>query len=355
MRVRSPVMLALMALATIGPALAQAPADDELLKGAQETFAALPTTAPAVKDNVLSRSRVELGKMLFFEPRLSSSHFLSCNSCHNVGTGGADNLETSIGHGWQRGPRNAPTVLNSVYNTAQFWDGRAEDLKAQAKGPVQAGVEMASTPANVVTTLKSLPDYQKRFADAFPGENDATTFDNMAKAIEAFEATLVTPSRFDAYLEGNKAALTPEERKGLALFISTGCAACHNGVNVGGNGYYPFGVVEKPGAEVLPAGDKGRFAVTKTASDDYVFRAAPLRNIALTAPYFHSGKVWSLEQAVEIMGTSQLGTELKPDEVTAIVAFLGSLTGEQPRIEYPILPPSTEATPKPQLMVTPAK
>ncbi len=131
--------------------------------------------------------------MLFFEPRLSSSHFLSCNSCHNVGTGGADNLETSIGHGWQRGPRNAPTVLNSVYNTAQFWDGRAEDLKAQAKGPVQAGVEMASTPANVVTTLKSLPDYQKRFADAFPGENDATTFDNMAKAIEAFEATLVTP------------------------------------------------------------------------------------------------------------------------------------------------------------------
>ncbi len=126
-------------------------------------------------------------------------------------------------------------------------------------------------------------------------------------------------------------------------------------MNVGGNGYYPFGVVEKPGAEVLPAGDKGRFAVTKTASDDYVFRAAPLRNIALTAPYFHSGKVWSLEQAVEIMGTSQLGTELKPDEVTAIVAFLGSLTGEQPRIEYPILPPSTEATPKPQLMVTPAK
>ena len=359
MRAR-PVMTALVAAAMAttalaAPAFAQALNEDELLQEAQGTFAPLPATPPAVTDNVLSRSRVELGRMLFFEPRLSASHFLSCNTCHSIGTGGADNLETSVGHGWQRGPRNAPTVLNSVFNTAQFWDGRAEDLKAQAKGPVQAGVEMANTPARVEATLKTIPEYRQRFAQAFPGEDDATTFDNMAKAIEAFEATLVTPSRFDAYLEGDKSALTAEEKKGLALFMSTGCSSCHNGVNVGGNGYFPFGVVEKPGAEVLPADDKGRFAVTKTASDDYVFRAAPLRNIALTAPYFHSGKVWSLEQAVEIMGTSQLGAELQPGDVTAIVAFLGSLTGEQPRVEYPILPPSTETTPKPEVMVTPGK
>ena len=352
------ILLTALALAACAPAFAQTPTahpPDELLTQARENFTALPATPAIIRDNVMSRSRVDLGKMLFFEPRLSSSHFLACSSCHNIGIGGADNLETSVGHGWQRGPRNAPTVLNSVYNTAQFWDGRAEDLKAQAKGPVQAGVEMASTPARVVATLKSMPEYGVRFRDAFPGEDDAVSFDNMAKAIESFEATLVTPSRFDLYLEGNTGALTADEKKGLGLFISTGCAACHNGVNVGGNGYFPFGVVEKPGADVLPAGDKGRFAVTKTASDDYVFRAAPLRNVALTAPYFHSGKVWSLEQAVAVMGTAQLGTELSPDDVKYIVAFLGSLTGEQPRVEQPILPASTALTPRPELMVVPAK
>ncbi len=215
MRAASPVFLILLGLAVSAPAFAQAPATpahppDELLTEARANFTVLPTTAPVIHDNVMSRSRIDLGKMLFFEPRLSASHFLACSSCHNIGIGGADNLETSIGHGWQRGPRNAPTVLNSVHNTAQFWDGRAEDLKAQAKGPVQAGVEMASTPARVVETLKSMPEYQRRFTEAFPGENDATSYDNMAKAIEAFEATLVTPSRFDAYLDGNTAALSAE-------------------------------------------------------------------------------------------------------------------------------------------------
>nr|WP_264603092.1 cytochrome-c peroxidase [Rhodobium gokarnense] len=327
-------------------------ADDALLNEAKEYFKPIPSVVPAVKDNAVTHEKVELGKMLFFDPRLSSSGLISCNTCHNLGMGGDDNLETSIGHGWQKGPRNAPTVLNAVFNIAQFWDGRAEDLKAQAKGPVQAGVEMASTPKRVETTLKSLPEYVERFTRAFPGEADPVNFDNMAKAIEAFEATLITPaSRFDQFLEGNVAVLNDEEKEGLQLFMSKGCASCHNGVNVGGDGYYPFGVVEKPGADILPANDKGRFAVTQTADEEYVFRAGPLRNIALTAPYFHSGMVWDLEQAVAIMGTAQLGEDLSPEETKAITAFLKTLTGEMPTVTYPVLPVETADTPRPEAMI----
>lgn len=327
------------------PALA-----DDLLKQAQDTFKAIPSVVPAVKDNAVTHDKIELGKALFFDPRISASGLLSCNTCHNLGLGGVDGLETSVGHGWQKGPRNAPTVFNAVFNVAQFWDGRAEDLKAQAKGPVQAGVEMNNTPAQVEKTLASLPAYVEDFKKSFPGEAQPVTFDNMAKAIEAFEATLITPaSRFDQYLGGNTKVLTATETTGLKLFMDKGCSACHNGVNVGGEGYFPFGVVEKPGADVLPAGDKGRFAVTKTADDNYVFRAGPLRNIALTAPYFHSGKVWDLKQAVEVMGSAQLGIKLSDKEADAIVAFLHTLTGEQPRVEYPILPPSTSTTPKPKM------
>jgi len=212
---------------------------------------------------------------------------------------------------------------------------------------VQASVEMANTPEQVVTTLKSMPLYVEWFKGAFPGEADPVTFDNMAKAIEAYEATLITPAPFDAYLNGDDAALSDVQKAGLNLFIDKGCAACHNGINVGGTGYFPFGLIEKPGAEVLPADDKGRFAVTETADDSYVFRAGPLRNIALTAPYFHSGKVWDLKQAVAIMATSQLGTELTDDEITAVTAFLESLTGKVPDVTYPVLPPETSATPRP--------
>nr|WP_170138380.1 cytochrome-c peroxidase [Rhodobium orientis] len=327
-------------------------ADDALLNEAKDYFKPIPSVVPAVKDNAVTHEKVELGKMLFFDPRLSSSALISCNTCHNLGMGGDDNLETSIGHGWQKGPRNAPTVLNAVFNIAQFWDGRAEDLKAQAKGPVQAGVEMASTPKRVETTLKSLPEYVERFTRAFSGEADPVNFDNMAKAIEAFEATLITPaSRFDQFLEGNVAVLNDQEREGLQLFMDKGCASCHNGLNVGGNGYYPFGVVEKPGANILPANDKGRFAVTQTADEEYVFRAGPLRNIELTAPYFHSGMVWDLEQAVAIMGTAQLGEDLSGDEVKAITAFLKTLTGEMPTVTYPVLPVETADTPRPEAMI----
>ncbi len=328
-------------------ALGQGAAADELRERAQDMFAPLPSTVPALNDNVITEDKVDLGKALFFDPRMSASGVFSCNSCHNLATGGDDNMETSIGHAWQRGPRNSPTVLNAVFNEAQFWDGRAEDLAEQAKGPVQAGVEMANTPENVIETLTSMPQYIEWFEESFPDAEDPVSFDNFAKAIEAYEATLITPAPFDAWLNGNDEALTETQKEGLALFMDKGCASCHSGVNLGGNGYYPFGLVEKPGADVLPEDDRGRFEVTNTADDSYVFRAAPLRNIDQTAPYFHSGKVWDLKVAVQIMGLSQLGAEIDDEETDKIVAFLGSLTGEMPDVEYPVLPTETLDTPRP--------
>lgn len=323
--------------------------DAEALATARQIFKPVPRDVPAIKDNPVTPAKIELGKMLFFDPRLSKSGTISCNSCHNLGMGGDDNLPTSVGHGWQKGPRNSPTVLNAVFNIAQFWDGRAADLKAQAKGPIQAGVEMANQPAAVVATLKSMPAYVAKFQTAFPGEGDPVTFDNVARAIEAFEATLITPdSRFDRYLAGDTQALDATERAGLRTFLAKGCMSCHNGVNLGGQAYFPFGVVKKPGAEILPPGDRGRFAVTKTATDDYVFRASPLRNIELTAPYFHSGQVWSLEEAVAIMSSSQLGATLTPVEIKEITAFLKTLTGKQPVVQLPVLPVETATTPQPQ-------
>lgn len=322
-----------------------------LREDAYYMFEPIPLSPPDLGDNVITRTRVDLGSMLFFDPRMSSSGLFSCQSCHNVGMGGVDGLETSIGHGWQKGPRNAPTVLNAVFNIAQFWDGRAPDLEQQAKGPVQAGVEMNNTPTQVVQTLMSMPEYVEAFKAAFPGEDEPVTFDNFARAIESFEATLITPnSRFDQWLQGADGVLNEQELRGLQAFMDEGCSACHSGVNFGGQDYYPFGVSERPGADVLPEGDRGRFAVTETASDDYVFRAGPLRNIELTAPYFHSGSVWSLEEAVAIMSASQLGSELDETEVADIAAFLRTLTGEQPQVVHPTLPARTDATPLPNQM-----
>ena len=319
-----------------------------LLERAQQYFKPIPSKPPVIKDNPLTPEKVELGRLLYFDPRLSSSWLISCNTCHNLSLAGIDGLETSIGHGWQKGPRNAPTVFNAVFNGAQFWDGRAKDLKEQAKGPVQAAVEMNNTPERVVATLKSIPQYVALFRKAFPNEAEPVTFENMARAIEAFEATLLTPnSRFDQFLAGNEDALNEVEKKGLELFMTRGCAACHNGVNVGGHGYYPFGVIERPGADILPPDDKGRFAVTRTASDEYVFKSPSLRNVAITGPYFHSGRVWSLKQAVAVMASAQLGIQLNDDEIEAIVAFLKTLTGERPKVEFPILPLHTERTPRP--------
>ncbi len=323
-------------------------AADNLLKRAQGLFKPLPDKPPTLTDNPISSEKIELGKMLYFEPRLSASWLISCNTCHNVGLAGVDLQEASIGHGWQKGRRNAPTVLNAVLNVSQFWDGRAADLKEQAKGPVQASVEMNNTPERVVSTLKAIPEYVKRFKAAFPDEADPLTFDNMAHAIEAFEATLLTPNApFDNYLNGQANALTDAEKQGLTLYIDKGCVGCHTGVNLGGQDYYPFGIVEKPGADLLPSTDKGRFAVTRSATDEYVFRAPSLRNVALTPPYFHTGKVWDLTQAVAIMGSSQLGIQLTDEQAGFIAAFLKTLTGEQPEVKHPILPPTTAEIPLP--------
>jgi cytochrome c peroxidase len=325
---------------------------DALRSMSKSMFKPVPQSAPALKNNTATAEKLKLGHMLYFEPRLSASQLISCQTCHNVGLAGGDLQETSTGHGWQKGPRNAPTTYNAVFNTAQFWDGRAKDLAEQSKGPVQASVEMNNTPENVIKTLKSMPEYVKRFEQAFPGQKDPVTFDNMADAIEIFEATLITPNDgLDRFMGGDDNALRADQKQGLELFIYKGCVGCHDGVNLGGTGYYTFGVMEKPNADLLPSGDKGRFQVTNTAADEYVFRSPALRNVALTYPYFHSGKVWDLNAAVEIMSSSQLGMKLNQEEAAKITSFLKALSGDQPLITHPILPPSTSTTPQPVLTI----
>ena len=340
------VLAAGFALANVASGLA---AEDALMKEAQSLFAPIPLQPQEIAGKPATGAEIELGKMLYFDPRLSQSHNISCNTCHQLGLGGDDDLPTSIGHKSQKGARNAPTVLNSVFNTAQFWDGRAADLKEQAGGPIQNPIEMGITHQHAIEMLKGIPGYQAKFEAAFPGQKDPITIDNVESAIAAFEATLITPNApFDKYLRGDANALTAEQKEGLRVFVERGCATCHNGINIGGGMYAPFGVVERLGADILPPADKGRFQVTKSVSDEYVFKVPTLRNIELTAPYFHTGNVWDLKQAVGVMGTAQLGTQLTDAEVARITAFMHALTGEQPKVAYPTLPPTTAATPPPE-------
>ncbi|RAI03551.1 cytochrome C peroxidase [Acuticoccus sediminis] len=321
-------------------------ADDQTLR---DDALALFEPIPESPDPAPDPAQVELGKALFFEPRLSEGHNISCNTCHNLGTGGADLASVSLGHRWQKGGRNSPTVLNATYNTAQFWDGRAADLTEQAGGPMVNPVEMGSTQQHVVEQLKGIPGYLPLFAAAFPKDPDPVNFANAEAAIAAFEQTLITPdSPFDRFLRGDDAAMTADQKEGLRAFIDQGCAACHNGINLGGNSYQPFGLVEKPDWAILPPGDKGRFEITRAEEDAYVFKVPTLRNIAVTPPYFHSGAVWDLSLAVDVMGTAQLGAALDAAQAASIVDFLDSLTGEMPQIVYPTLPPSTADTPRPQ-------
>ncbi len=340
-----PIILAGIALVAAGGA---AQAADGLMKRSAELFA--PIAGPGPEAKAASPTMIELGKSLYFDPRLSASELISCNTCHNLGAGGVDGMKTSVGHAWAKGPRNAPTVLNATFNASQFWDGRAPNLKEQAKGPVQAGVEMNNTPERVEATLKSMPVYVAEFAKAFPKAKEPVTFDNMATAIAAFEATLVTPDApFDRYLKGDAKALTAQQKKGLATFIDSGCASCHSGINLGGASFQKFGMVNDPPEAARPAADKGREKLTSNPDDAYVFRVPTLRNIALTAPYFHSGNVRSMDEAVRIMATAQLGKTLSDAEVADVVAFLSSLTGRQPHVTLPVLPPSTATTPTPSL------
>ncbi|MEM4658674.1 MAG: cytochrome-c peroxidase [Candidatus Methanosuratincola sp.] len=322
--------------------------DDELLSKARQLFKPLPSVIPSPQENPATPQKVELGRKLFFDPRLSLSDAISCNSCHNIASYGVDNRETSLGHKAQEGARNAPTVFNAGFHIAQFWDGRARDLEEQAKGPILNPVEMAEqSEEQVVAKLKTIPGYQDEFKRAFPKENDPITYDNIARAIAAFERTLVTPSRFDRFLNGDANALSKTEREGLELFISKGCSSCHNGVAVGGAMYQKFGVVNPYPYQK----DLGRYEVTKNEADKYVFKVPSLRNVERTYPYFHNGKVWDLREAVKIMGKTQLGVDLTDDEVGKIEAFLRSLTGEIPKnaLMLPVLPPSSPDTPKPSL------
>ena len=297
---------------------------------------------PAAK--VKNAAMVELGKKLYFDPRLSKSGFISCNSCHNLSMGGTDNLKTSIGHNWQQGPINSPTVLNSSMNLAQFWDGRAKDLKAQAGGPIANPGEMAFSHELAVDVLNSMPGYKAEFKKVFG--KDAATIDMVTDAIAAFEETLVTPdSRFDKWLKGDKKALTKAEQEGYKLFKDSGCTACHYGPAVGGSSFQTMGLVAKydtPNKAVGVAGLTGKDA------DRMKFKVPTLRNVEMTYPYFHDGEAESLEKAVEIMGKLQVGRAYNPDEIGKIVAFLKTLTGKQPDFKLPVLPPSTNDTPKPK-------
>ncbi len=290
-----------------------------------------------------NRTKTDLGMKLFFEPRLSKSGWISCNSCHNLATGGADNLPTSIGHKWLFGPINAPTVLNAKFNLAQFWDGRAGTLKEQAKGPIANPMEMASNHELAVNVLQSIPEYVKWFKEVYG--DGKITIDTVADAIAAFEETLTTPnSRFDLWLNGYDDKISESERQGYELFKEKGCIGCHNGVGVGGSDYQKFGMVKPYRKDIQTL---GRYNVTKMENDKYVFKVPLLRNIELTAPYFHDASTWSLSEAVNSMAEYQLGVTLTNDERGNIVAFLKTLTGDQPSVIFPILPPSNENTPKP--------
>jgi cytochrome c peroxidase len=288
--------------------------------------------------------KVELGKKLFFDARLSRSGFISCNSCHNLSRGGTDNIKTSIGDKWQQGPINSPTVLNSSLNLAQFWDGRAPDLKAQAGGPIANPGEMAFSHTLAIDMLASIPAYVREFKLVFG--KDKPDIDSVTAAIAEFEKTLVTPnSRFDQYLLGNKAALNKDELAGYKLFNTSGCVACHNGPNLGGNSFQKMGVVEPYKGNTKDV--QGRVAVTGKDADRFNYKVPTLRNVEMTYPYFHDGASDTLPQAVDVMGRLQLGKTFTKDENSQLVAFLKTLTGDQPQIALPILPPSSDSTPRP--------
>jgi cytochrome c peroxidase len=329
------------------PPLAAA-VDDALIRQANQFFRPLPDRLADPAENPATPEKVALGKMLFYEPRLSKSGAISCNSCHNLATFGVDNLAGSVGHLGAIGGRNAPTVLNSGLFFVQFWDGRAATLEDQAKGPILNPIEMAAPDAEfVLARLRTMPDYVAAFKRAFPGEPNPITYDNIAKAIAAFERMLITPARFDRFLKGDAAALAEREKQGLRLVIAKGCITCHNGVGAGGASFQKFGIANR----YESSDDAGRYALTKNESDRFVFKVPTWRNVTRTAPYFHDGAVWDLKEAIRIMAWTQFGQKLTDDEIDAMAAFMQSLEGEIPRdaLTLPVLPASTPATPRPVL------
>jgi len=291
--------------------------------------------------NPMTAAKVELGKKLYFDPRLSKSSLISCNTCHNLGMGGADGVSAAIGHKWTANPHhlNSPTVYNSVLNAVQFWDGRSPHLEDQAQGPIQAGPEMAAPKELVVERVTSIPSYVEEFKKAY-GKDVKIDFEKIATTIGVFERTLVTPSRFDDFMNGKDTALSKAEKEGLKTFIDKGCATCHDGIGIGGT-MQPFQIA-----------NKYKFAGTGDFKGDAngMVKAPTLRNIEETAPYFHNGQIWSLQDAIKEMGSVQLGITINDKDAASIETFLKSLTGTKPAITYPILPPSTNTTPKPDAL-----
>jgi cytochrome c peroxidase len=324
--------------------VARAASRDALQQRAKQIFGVLPAEAPNPA-NPITDAKVELGRLLYFDPRLSKSQVISCNTCHQLEHFGVDNQPTSLGHKGQRGARNSPSVYNAAFHVAQFWDARATDVEEQAKGPVLNPVEMAMPdPDHVVAVLRSIPGYAPLFATAFPEAQDPITYDNFARAVGAFERKLTTPSRFDAFLGGKLDALSDAEAAGLAKFIELGCPACHAGPTVGGLMLQRLGLVN-----AYETKDRGRFEATRKERDKHFFKVPSLRNSAKTGPWFHDGGIQSLHEAIRLMAWHQLGRKLEPADVASIAAFLSALTGEPDAtyIAAPKLLPSGPTTPKP--------
>lgn len=326
------------------PAAAQAPAAAqdgtvEITEAELAFFKPLPKQLTSEK-NPITEPKVKLGRMLYYDTRLSEGKQISCNTCHDLGKYGVDPRPgaTSEGHNGQRGGRNAPTVYNAANQIAQFWDGRADSVEDQATGPMLNPVEMAMPSGDeLVKRLKAVPAYVEMFKAAYPEEKDPVTIDNAGKAIGAFERGLVTVSPFDRYLEGDKTALTDTQKKGLKKFVSLGCTTCHNQMHIGGNSFQKAGlVIPWPNQK-----DQGRYEVTKKEADKMMFKVPVLWNITETAPYFHDGSVNDLGEAVRMMAKHQLGKQdLSDEDVQLVIAFLGSLKGELPAdyIQKPELP-----------------
>ena len=314
-------------------------------------FKPLPAAFESPPDNPSTPEKVELGRQLYWDARLSKNHDVSCNSCHMLDKYGVDNKPVSEGHRKQTGTRNSPTVYNAANHFVQFWDGRAANLEEQAKGPVLNPVEHGlKDEAALLAVINSIPEYVEAFGKAFPEDKPAVTFDNFAKAVAAFERTLITPAPWDAFLKGDKNALTEDQKKGFLAFMDAGCQTCHSGEHLGATMFQRLGSV-KPWPDP-PEGkepDLGRYDVTKQDSDKMMFKVPGLRNVAKTAPYYHDGSVEDLGAAVQLMAEHQLGKTLSDENVRLIVAFLESLTGEPTaeQMREPQLPPSTDKTPKP--------
>ncbi len=308
---------------------------------------ALPTEAPAPADNATTAAKVELGQMLYHDPRLSSTGTVSCSSCHNTMLGGEDNRPNSMGVNGQTGGRSAPTVWNSAFNTVQFWDGRAASLEAQAAGPVTNPIEMGMKSwDDVVARLQAIEGYQKAFEQAFG--KDTISKENATKAIAAYERTLITPnSPYDRYVSGDKSALSAQQVRGMEKVEELGCTHCHSGPAFNGPGMFQkFPVIPNGYWEAQHhfSKDKGLAEVSKNPADEHLFKVPTLRNIALTAPYFHNGSVKTLDKAVTLMAKLQLGKDLTKEEVADIVAFLDGLTGEFPKQKMPVLPATPGST-----------